>query len=179
MARSAAKNQGVSRSIIGLILVVAALFVLFGIASTHFYPALPATKSTVTSTAGTTTSIAATTTIEYSASCSPLPDFACTNATLSQQNTLSLSIEQNITPVMYHVEIGCGSSAQASGARFTNETFNLNSGYPAQVNGLPCTGAHNGTFSGYIWINYTKLYTQPGYANPYYQNKVSSVTVPG
>ena len=145
------------------------------------------TSTTVTTTLSTTStsssiSTTSTTTIIYKGTCKASSGFMCVNASLSQENKLNVILHQKIIPVMYNIHIGCGHTTQSSGlpnAQFSNETVNLTQGKLQSIRNLTCSGAKNGIFDGYIWLNYTRLPTRPSALNnSYFESEVASVSIP-
>lgn len=140
------------------------------------------TSTSVTTTLSTTSTTTSTTTIIYKGTCTALSGFSCMNASLSQGSELSVIFSQEIVPAMYNIQIGCGNATQPSGipnAQFFNETFNLTRGKLQQISNLSCTGSRNGTFAGYVWVNYTKMSGKPRQINnSYYESEVASVNIP-
>ena len=141
-----------------------------------------ATTTIITTSTSTSTTTSSTTTIIYRGVCTASSRFLCTNASLSQKSELSITIGEKILPAMYHIQIGCGTTAQANGlpnAQFYNETFNLTKGQLKQIDNLTCRGAQNGTFFGYVWMNYTKKPDNPNpINNSYYENETALVNIP-
>jgi|GEM_PF-2758014 hypothetical protein len=188
-------TDSVGAIIVGLIIALILSFVLnsigyaigFGLLGGNATIPVHTTSTTMTTTLSTTststsTSTSSTTTIIYKGTCNALGGFSCNNASLSQESKLSVTIGQEILPTMYHIQIGCGTTTQANGfpnAQFYNETFNLTKGQFKQIDNLTCTGAQNGTFSGYIWMNYTGMSGKPNpLNNSFYENKTASVNIP-
>lgn len=140
------------------------------------------TSSTSTTSVSTSTTTSSTTTIIYKGACNAFRNFTCGDAYLSQENKLNVIIEQKTIPAMYNIQIGCGNTIQSNGfpsAQFYNETFNLTKGQPKQIDNLTCTGVQNGTFVGYLWLNYTKFSGKPTAAsNSYYEMEVASINIP-
>lgn len=170
---------------LGIIVIVS--FALSGLGQSNILNTSTTTANTTTSITSTTststsTTTSSTTTIIYRGVCTALRGFLCMNASLSQKSELSVTIGEKILPAMYHIQIGCGITAQANGfpnAQFYNETFNLTKGQLKQIDNLTCRGAQNGTFVGHVWMNYTKM---PGNPNPinnsYYENETTLVNIP-
>lgn len=140
------------------------------------------TSSTSTTSTSTSTTTSSTTTIIYKGTCNAFRNFTCGDAYLSQENKLNIIIKQKTIPVMYNIQIGCGNTIQSNGfpsAQFYNETFNLTKGQPKQIDNLTCTGAQNGTFVGYLWLNYTEFSGKPAAINnSYYESEVASINIP-
>lgn len=140
------------------------------------------TSITTTTFTSSTTSTTSTTTIIYRGTCKASSGFVCVNASLSQESKLTVMFGQEIVPIMYNIQIGCGNSTRLDGrpnAQFYNEPFNLTKEQFRQIDNMTCTGSRNGTFTGYVWINYTKLSGKPSaYKNSYYENEVAYVNIP-
>ena len=181
--------------VVGLIIAIVLSLILnhvgYGIESGLLggYATIPVhTTSTTASTTMSTTSIStststsSTTTIIYKGTCNALSNFSCANASLSQENKLNIAITQQIIPAMYNIQIGCGTATEYNGkpiAEFYNLTFNLSSGKYTQISNVTCSGAYNGIFDGFIWLNYTRLPTHPSALNnSYFESEVASVSIP-
>ena len=141
-----------------------------------------ATTTISTTSTSTSTTMPSTTTIIYNGTCNAFSNFTCANASLSQESKLNIIIGQKITPAMYNIQIGCGNTIQSNGfpsAQFYNETFNMTKGKLRQIDNLTCTGAQNGIFVGYLWLNYTKFSGKPtAINNSYYESEVASINIP-
>lgn len=198
-SNSMMKGEGAVESIIALAFTLLILGIFFSMvfpATCHafnesgapnvgicaFYPTTSTTSTTTVSTTTSTSTSTSTTTIVYLGNCIPFMGFFCYNASLSQTNTLSITLEQFIEPTMYNVLAGCGDKFLPNGApnaTFYKEPFNLTKGQLQQLSNLSCSGASSGMFSGYLWLNYTK---QPGalsqYNNSDYEVNVTRVIVP-
>lgn len=177
-------------AIIGLIVAIILSVVLnfvgyaVGFGLLGGYATIPAyaTSVSTTTTLRTTVITNSTTTIAYSGNCTAFAGFFCTKATLSQENKLSILLEQFIEPTIYNVWVGCGDAFSPNGmpiATFYQEPFNLTYGQFQQIVNLSCSGASNGTFDGYVWINYTK---HPGvldrFNNSDFQVNATSIKIP-
>ncbi len=83
---------------------------------------------------------------------------------------------------IYHLQGGCGTATELDGkpiVEFHNLTFNLSSGETAKIINMTCSGAYNGIFDGYIWLNYTRLPIPPSAINnSYFESEVASVDIP-
>ncbi len=172
-----------------LSIIVIVSFALSGFGQNSIMNTSTTTINTTTSTismsttsTSSSTSTSSTTTIIYKGTCDALSNFSCANASLSQKNKLNIIIGQKVIPVMYNVQIGCGNTIQSNGfpnAQFYNETFNLTKYQPKQIDNLTCTGTQNGTFVGYLWLNYTEFSGKPtAINNSYYESQVASINIP-
>lgn len=140
------------------------------------------TSITTTTSTSSTTSTTSTTTIIYRGTCKSYQNFTCSNPYLSADNKLTIILGENFGISIYHLQVGCGTTTESDGkpiAEFHNLTFNFSSGESTSVSNITCSGAYNGIFDGYIWLNYTRLSTRPSAINnSYFESEVASVNIP-
>ena len=138
------------------------------------------TSSISTSSTSSTSTSTTTTTIIYRGTCNGLNGFWCSNATLSTSNMVSITLAQSSGNTLYNVQIDCGTLLfnESYITQFKNYTSAWLNNQVRELN-LTCTTAHNGTFSGGIWISYTQLSGQPdNKLNSYHTIEIATVTIP-
>lgn len=138
------------------------------------------TTISITSKSTSSTS-SSTTTIIYRGTCKAYQNFTCSNSYLSADNKLTMTLSENLGISIYNLQIGCGTTTESNGkpiAEFYDLTFNLSSGKSVQVSNVICSGAYNGTFDGFVWLNYTRLPSRPfALNNSYFESEIASVNI--